>query len=211
MPLGSPEAWLAEPGVAGRGGVDRFGRALDSLAGDTSRRGFLARVGGALTAITAGGIVSQVVKPGEAEAFHFCGHTFTTGSCPHPAGMPRIDGKGLPLHPGSGKPVDNLGRRVNSAGSPVDSKGKVRRDPDGNPMPPAPRTRVCEHGVQERFGFNTWVDGGWYRCCGGTVRKLVDCCAYENRRINGDAALEGYCFQGRKVFCVMYFQTRVPC
>ena len=46
---------------------------------------------------------------------------------------------------------------------------------------------------------------------GGRVRRLVDCCAYNSRRINGDAALTGYCFEGRKVFCVMYFQTHVPC
>ena len=28
---------------------------------------------------------------------------------------------------------------------------------------------------------------------------------------SGDAALTGYCYAGRKVFCVMYFQTKVPC
>jgi hypothetical protein len=43
------------------------------------------------------------------------------------------------------------------------------------------------------------------------VRKLTDCCGYTRRRINGDAALTGYCFRGRKVFCVMYFQTKIPC
>ena len=43
------------------------------------------------------------------------------------------------------------------------------------------------------------------------MRKLVDCCAHHNKRINGDASLEGYCFSGRKVFCVMFFQTKVPC
>ena len=43
------------------------------------------------------------------------------------------------------------------------------------------------------------------------MRKLVDCCAYSSRRINGDGALTGYCYAGRKVFCVMYFQTKVPC
>ena len=68
----------------------------------------------------------------------------------------------------------------------------------------------------QRHGFlqlrvETSIDGGWYRCCGGTVRKLTDCCSRSNRRINGDAALEGYCYQGRKVFCVMYYQTKVPC
>ena len=29
--------------------------------------------------------------------------------------------------------------------------------------------------------------------------------------VNGDAALTGYCYSGRKVFCVMYYDTKVPC
>jgi hypothetical protein len=187
----------------------RVERALDSLAGNTSRRGFLARVGGALTAVTAGSVVARAVKPGEADAFHFCGHIFTTGSCPHPAGLPRIDGHGFPLR-SDGTPIDNIGRPVNAAGQPLSDDGDLLPDPDGRPLPPAPRTRVCDE-TSRRFGINTIVDGSWYRCCDGHVRKLVDCCSYSNRRINGDAALEGYCFRGRKVFCVMYFQTRVPC
>lgn len=160
-------------------------------------------------AATAGGVVGKAIEPGEADAYHFCGHIYTTGSCPHPTGLPRIDSKGFPLHE-KGYPVDNLGRRVNSRGEPVDANGRVLRDPDGRPLPPAPRTKVCDE-VQRRFKFRTWVDGSWYRCCGGRVRKLVDCCAYSRKRINGDAALTGYCYAGRKVFCVMYFQTKVPC
>jgi hypothetical protein len=190
--------------------AERVERALDSLAGNTSRRGFLARLGAAMTAATAGGLVARAVKPGDADAFHFCGHIFTTGSCPHPTGKPRIDARGFPLRASDGKRVDNIGRRVNADGEPVNADGEVLRDPDGRPLPPAPRTRVCDE-VSRRFGFRTWVDGAWYRCCNGHVRKLVDCCAYSNRRINGDRALEGYCYRGRKVFCVMYFQTRVPC
>jgi hypothetical protein len=189
--------------------AERVGRALEGIAGNTSRRGFLARLGGALMAITAGGVVGKAIAPGEADAYHFCGHIYTTGSCPHPTGLPRIDAKGYPLD-ADGRPVDNLGRRVNSRGEPVHADGEVMRDPDGRPLPPAPRTKVCDE-VQRRFGFRTWVDGSWYRCCGGRVRKLVDCCAYSKRRINGDAALTGYCYRGRKVFCVMYFDTKVPC
>jgi hypothetical protein len=190
----------------------RVGEALDSLAARSSRRGFLARAGGALLAAAGGGLVARAVKPGEADAFHFCGHIFTTGSCPHPTGnrLPRIDGKGFPLHP-DGTPVDNVGRKVNGKGYPINARGEVKLDPDGLQLPPAPRTKLCEDQVSRRFHFRTWVDGGWYRCCGGKVRKLVDCCANSNRRINGDEALEGYCFRGRKVFCVMYFQTQVPC
>jgi hypothetical protein len=211
--------------------------AFETLAANTSRRGFLSRMGAALIAATAGGTVAKLVRPGEADAHHFCGHTFTTGSCPHPTGLPRIDARGYPIRPKDGKPVndhgrlvdhhgkpvdsrgrplDNIGRHVNAKGEPVDGHGRLLRDPDGRPLPPAPRTRlgtrskVCDR-VARRFGFPTRTDGSWYRCCGGTVRKLVDCCSNSNRRINGDAALEGYCFAGRKVFCVMYFQTKVPC
>ena len=191
-------------------GADRVGRALDSLAGDTSRRGFLARAGAALTTLTAGGLVAKAIRPGEADAFHFCGHTFTTGSCLHPTGLPRIDGHGYPLRADDGAPVDDLGRAVNSKGVPVDTDGKALHDPDGRPLPPAPRTRVCD-ATSRVYGFDPHIDGGWYRCCDGSVRKLVDCCTNTQRRINGDAALEGYCFHGRKVFCVMYFQTKIPC
>ena len=98
---------------------DRIGEALESLAGDTSRRGFLARVGSGLLAATVGGVVAKAVKPGEAEAFHFCGHTFTTGSCIHPLGLPRVDARGFPIRPSDGKPVDNIGRLVNAKGAPI--------------------------------------------------------------------------------------------
>jgi hypothetical protein len=191
-------------------GRDRIGETLDSLAGDTSRRGFLARVGSALAAATVGGVVAKAVKPGEADAFHFCGHTFTTGSCVHPLGLPRLDARGLPIRPRDGRPVDNIGRLVNGKGLPIHENGDPLSDPDGLPMPPAPRTKVCEH-TAKLYGFHATNQGAWYRCCGGTVRKLWDCCAHHDRRINGDAALKGYCYRGRKVFCVTYFQTHVPC
>ena len=145
-------------------------------------------------ALTAARTVSTLIEPGESEAFHFCGHTFTTGSCPHPTGLPRND----------------VGRPVNEAGQPVDDEGQLLKDPDGRPLPPAPRTRICDR-VQDIYGIGTEIDGAWYRCCGGKVRKLVDCCSHHNTRINGDAALTGYCFAGRKVFCVQYYDTRVPC
>ena len=188
-------------------GLDRLS---DSLARNTSRRGFLARVSRALFAATGGAAVAAAATPDDADAHHICGHTYTTGSCPHPTGLPRIDSAGYPLRASDGKPVDNLGRRVNAKGQPVDARGRRLRDPDGRPLPPAPRTKVCD-GVEERYGFRTNVDGSWYRCCGGQVRKLVDCCSYNRRRINGDASLTGYCYRGRKVFCVMYYDTKVPC
>jgi hypothetical protein len=182
----------------------------EGLALSTSRRGLLARVGAALVGAAGGSVVKAVVAPGEADAYHFCGHIYTTDSCPHPTGLPRIDARGFPLRAKDGKRVDNTGRVVDREGHPLDERGRRLLDPDGNPLPPAPRTRICDQ-VAERFEINTRTDGAWYRCCGGQVRKLVDCCSYSRKRINGDASLTGYCYKGRRVFCVMYFDTKVPC
>jgi hypothetical protein len=175
-----------------------------------SRRGFLARVSGALMAVTGARTVGSLVAPGEAEAYHFCGHIYTTDSCPHPTGLPRVDARGLPLRAGDGHRVDDLGRLVDVDGTPVDEDGAPLLDPDGRPLPSATRTPVCT-AVAREFGLRTRVDGAWYRCCGGRVRKLVDCCSTNRTRINGDKALRGYCYANRKVFCVMYFQTKIPC
>jgi hypothetical protein len=190
---------------------DRGWRASDALARGTSRRGFLARVGGALLGAAGGSAVAGgVAAPESADAFHICGHTYTTGSCPHPTGIPRVDSRGYPLRHRDGKPVDDLGRRVDAEGYAVNSGGRRLLDPDGRPLPRAARTKVCTV-VGERYGFRAINQGAWYRCCNGHVRKLWDCCGYTRRRINGDAALTGYCYGGRKVFCVQYFQTSVPC
>src|SRR3954454_9324907 len=124
----------------------------DGLARSTSRRGFLARASRLLALAAGGTAVTALVKPGDADAFHFCGHIYTTDSCPHPTGLPRIDANGYPLRASDGDPVDDLGRAVDKLGRPVDLHGKLLRDPDGNPLPPAPRTRVCAKAGRE-FGF----------------------------------------------------------
>jgi hypothetical protein len=113
----------------------------EAVAGATSRRGFLARTGRLLLGLAGGGYVLGAIRAQQAEAFHFCGHIYTTGSCPHPTGLPRIDANGFPLRAADGEPVDDLGRPVDKLGRPVDAHGKLLRDPDGNPLPPAPRTR----------------------------------------------------------------------
>ena len=115
----------------------------EAVAGATSRRGFLARTGRLLLGVAGGGFVLGAMQAQKAEAFHFCGHIYTTGSCPHPTGLPRIDANGFPLRAVDGQPVDDLGRPVDKLGRPVDAHGKLLRDPDGNPLPPAPRTRIC--------------------------------------------------------------------
>ena len=174
----------------------------DRLAAGTSRRGFLSRVSGAVLGLTGAGAVGGLVAPGDAEAFHFCGHIYTTDSCAHPTGLPRIDSRGLPLRASDGHPLDDLGRLIGSDGRAIDE--------DGRPLPRAPRTTVCD-AVAEEYDIKTKTDGSWHRCCGGQVRKLVDCCSRHKRRINGDMALTGYCYKGRKVFCVMYYDTKIPC
>ena len=80
-------------------------------------------------AATAGGVVAKVVKPGEADAFHFCGHIYTTGSCTHPLGLPRLDARGYPIHPSDGRPVDNIGRLVNKQGLPIHEDGEREARP----------------------------------------------------------------------------------
>ena len=176
----------------------------------SSRRGFLATASAAVAVLTAGRLTGSLVAPGEAEAYHFCGHIYTTDGCPHPTGLPRIDRNGRPLRAKDGKPVDDLGRLVDANGAPVDESGAPLLDPDGRPQPIARRRRVC-NAAGKRYKITVRSDGAWYRCCDGHVRKLIDCCTTGERRINGDRGLSGYCYAGRRVFCVMYYQTKTPC
>jgi hypothetical protein len=197
-----------------RDALDRSAERLSAkLAESTTRRSFLGRLGAAALAVAGGSAVAAAVKPDEADAFHFCGHIWTTGSCPSPyPPLSRIDRKGFPLHPKNGKPIDNLGRFVDSAGNPVDGNGNRLVGPDGEELPAAPRTRICEDWTRERHGLkDVRMQGSWFRCCGGQIRKLVDCCSHSRRRINGDASLVGYCWGGRRVYCVMYYDTGLPC
>jgi hypothetical protein len=67
--------------------------------------------------------------------------------------------------------------------------------------------------VPERYPYTgePRYGGGWSRCCFGRIRRIVDCCSYSDRRINGDASVTGYCYSGRKVFCIGYRDTNVRC
>ena len=186
-------------------------RFSDEVLRRSSRRGFLERAGMAIIALAGVGGAARAVLPDDSDAYtNFCGHTFTTGNCPHPTGLPRVDRHGLPLRASDGHPVDDLGRPVNTAGYPVDHAGHALREPDGEPLAPATRSPVCT-AAGRAHGLTLETQGSWYRCCGGRVRRLMDCCGYTSVRINGDAALTGYCYQGRNVFCVQYYETMVPC
>jgi hypothetical protein len=192
--------------------LDGVGRSLAAtLASGMTRRSFLGRLGTVVLGAVGGSAVAAAVAPEEAEAYHFCGHIYTTGSCPHPTGLPRIDRRGFPLRPRDGRPIDNLGRLVDVEGHVVDESGKRVRGPDGELLARAPRTRICEEWVPERFRIDARKQGSWYRCCNGQIRKLVDCCSPSRLRINGDASLVGYCPIGRRVFCITYRELNIRC
>ena len=164
-----------------------------------------------MIALAGADALAAAVLPDEADAYtNFCGHTYTTGNCPAPTGLPRIDRNGYPLRADDGVPVDDLGRPINAHGQPIDAHGHLLKDADGVPLAPAPRTKTCET-TGEDYAIKLALDGSWYRCCGGKVRRIRDCCGATNVRINGDAALVGYCYPGRHVFCVTYFETAMPC
>lgn len=173
------------------GAVERMGR---GLARTTSRRSFLGRIGGTLVAMAGGSFVVAALDPERAEAYHICGHIFTTGSCPHPY-FPntRIDRYGFPVHPVHGYPVDDEGRIYSS-------RSQTRR-------------KICDDHVAEQYPYTKPVvlEGTWDRCCGGRIRRVVDCCSRSRTRINGDASLVGYCHGGRRVFCITYIETEIRC
>lgn len=164
------------------------------LAERTSRRSFVAQLGKGIVALVGGPLVAVGLSPDRAHAHHICGHTFTTGSCPHPyAPRTRIDQYGYPVHPVYGYPVDDRGEIYTS---------RTQR-----------RRKVCEQVVPARFPYtgSPRYGGGWSRCCGGRIRRIYDCCSFSRTRINGDASVRGYCYGGRRVFCIAYRETTVRC
>ena len=188
------------------------------LASSQTRRSFIGTVGALLLGATAERAVGGAKRPIPgteriAGGWHgFCGHYFTTGSCRGPFKLPRVDGEGKPLRPTDGRPVDDRGRLINDRGQPVDGAGNPLVGADGVYAAPSPRTRLCEDGVRRRHGHKDAVmQGSWYRCCNGQIRKVWDCCSANPRRINGDTSLQGYCHGKRKVFCAVYVETGIPC
>lgn len=169
-------------------------RASSSLATRTTRRSFLGRIGIGVVAAAGGPFVVAALKPERAEAYHICGHTYTTNSCPHPySPLSRVDKYGYPIHPKYGYKLD-----VN--GDPYTSRNQTIK-------------KMCEETVKERYPYvrDPAQGGGWSRCCSGRVRRIYDCCGYTATRINGDGAVTGYCYRGKRVFCVGYRDLNVRC
>lgn len=169
-------------------------RTAVSLAERTGRRSFLGKLGKGFVALVGGSFVAAALAPERAEANHICGHTYTTGSCPHPySPLTRIDQHGYPVHPKYGYPVDDHGRLYESR----DQK----------------RSKTCQEVVPRHYPYvkNPRYGGGWSRCCYGRVRHISDCCSYSRTRINGDASVTGYCYNGRRVFCIAYRELNARC
>ena len=166
-----------------------------ALAQRTSRRGFLGKLGKGVVALIGGGVVASALAPDRAEAYHICGHTYTTGSCPHPfAPLSRVDRRGWPLHPTYGYPVDDLGRMFTDPTTQV-------------------RYKTCQQKVPMVYPFvkDPRYGGGWTRCCSRRLRHIHDCCSTSTIRINGDYSVRGYCPRGKRVFCITYRELNKRC
>ena len=173
------------------GSLHRF---EERLAQRTSRRSFVGKLGRGIVALAGGSCVAVALEPDRASARHICGHTFTTGSCPHPFDpYTRIDRYGYPVHPTYGYPVDDKGRIYTS-------RNQTRR-------------KVCEEVVPRKYHHvnNPRYGGGWSRCCYGKIRHISDCCSRSKKRINGDASVRGYCRSGLRVFCIAYRELDIRC
>ncbi len=149
-----------------------------------------------MVALAGGGLVATALAPERASAYtDICGHTYTTGECPHPFGkFARTDVFGYPVHPIYGYPVDDDGEIY------TDPATQVRR-------------KVCQERVPETFHFvkDPRYGGGWTRCCNGRLRHIQDCCSPSRTRINGDASVTGYCAPNLRVFCITYRELEATC
>jgi hypothetical protein len=151
------------------GFLDAAARALSTrLASGMTRKSFLGRMGGAMLAATGGAAVAAAVRPEKSEAFHFCGHIWTTGSCLNPLGLPRIDKNGYPLRPSDGtRSTTSAARQLRRLGGR--RLGQPPRAPDGEFSPRRPRTRLCEEWTNEHYGLGRVMQGA------GTAAAAARC------------------------------------
>ena len=195
---------------AARAAAERLAR---RLALGTTRRSFLARVG-ALTAGWRRGAARATVPGAERSRAAGTASAATTSRparVPAPYRLPRVDARGFPLRPEDGHPIDNLGRPINGARAPIDSRGRRARGPDGRRCR-APRTRICEDWVPERHGVDAVAPGRLVpllqRPDAQARGLLLDEHAPHQRR---RARCVGYCYRGRRVLLRHLLRHGLPC
>ena len=148
------------------------------LASRTSRRSFLGRLGVGIVALVGGPYVAAALRPERAEAYHICGHTYTTDSCPHPyRPLSRVDKYGYPVHP--------------KYGYPVDDNGDIYKSKRPDPTAHVSGGRRREVPVHRQSSLRRRMEP----VLRGRIRRIADCCSYSRRRINGDASVTGLLLQ----------------
>ena len=111
----------------------------------------------------------------------------------------------------TGSPIDDLGRPVNGAGR----AGRRERPAAARPRRPAAAARAADAGL--RPGRRASTASGLRSTAAGTAAAAARSASWStaaralDRASTATPRSTGYCYAGRKVFCVMYFDTKVPC
>ena len=126
------------------------GRCRGGSASGTTRRSFLAGVASVVLAAIGArprDAGAATVLPGANRIrggwYGFCGHYFTTGSCPSPYTLPRVDARGFPCaRPTGGRSTTSAGRST-SPGPPGGQGGGAACSRPTAPRCRARRARGC--------------------------------------------------------------------
>ena len=158
-------------------------RGRGSPGGDASRRGFLARVGAARD------------RRGRARDGRLAGRARRGRGVPllrphlHDRLLPAPDrpaadrlAAGCRCGAKDGRRWTTSAATIDEPAQPVDEDGRPLTDADGRAAARRHAARRSARRSASEYGFQTQIDGAWYRCCGGHVRKLVDCCGYSQQR-----------------------------
>ena len=173
-----------------------------------------ARVGAAVLAASAGATVAAAVSPEEAEALRLLRPHVDDRLLPAPVrSLPRIDRARLPAAAAA-----TAGRSTTSAGwSTATACRSTSRPPAARPRRRAAAARrrargSARTGCASATASTRALQGAWYRCCGGQIRKLVGLLLDSRRRAStATPPCAATATARRKVFCVTYRDTGVPC
>ena len=126
--------------------------------------------------------------------------------------LPRIDRAGYPLEPASGKPIDNLGRPHQRAGA----SPSMTRQGAARPRRPAAAAGAADEGLPgggQREASGSRPTSTAAGIAAAAVRSASSSTAARNTTSGSTATppSRATASAGRKVFCVLYFDTRVPC